>query len=439
MSDAGNIVHTDNIILNFDQAKNKDKKQTEKKDKKQTEKCSLNKKTIIIIVSSITLFLTLIVILVVKKIVLKKPDDKCIDNSCCELIEYCEGKGCCKGKDCCEERECELIAYCEGKECCKGNKCCECKSKEYCEGEGCCKDKYCCEECNNITKCEGKGCCNGKQCCKEENCKIIKQCNKDGCCNGNYCCIENTGIIIEIDQKINYVNIYDDNINKTLNIEINKVGKNRRLEEKTYYTEIKGKYLFSVYDFNKSDNSIIFYAYAVLLSLNKTNDQMHFSIGGDDIRYSNSNDFPFIKFIFDQNGLISNLQVEENYNSTLIAYIYEFINKIIPILDKNFYEEQSNNSPIKYSYENNNKEIFNIYKNEKETNSDIDGSTYIKNMTINIKDNEVKEVINIKDSSFKISNNFDSEIIHFIMRLKEIIWQLEIFLLKDILKNKNQL
>ena len=137
---------------------------------------------------------------------------------------------------------------------------------------------------------------------------------------------------------------------------------------------------------------------------------MHFPIGDNDIRYSN-NDFPFIKFIFDQNGLISNLQVEENYNSTLIAYIYEFINKIIPRLDKNFYEEQSNNSPIKYSYENNNHEIFNIHKNEKGTNSDIDGSTNIKNMTINIKDNEVKKVINIKDSSFKISNNFDSEIL----------------------------
>ena len=184
-------------------------------------------------------------------------------------------------------------------------------------------------------------------------------------------------------------------------------------KKKNFYTEIKGEYLLNVYDFKKKDNSsIVYYAYAVLLNLNKKNNEINVFIGGNDIRYSNSNDFPFIKFNFDQNYLISNLQVEENYNSTLIAYIYEFINKIIPIIDKNFYEEQSNNNSIKYSYENNNNEIFSIYKNEKETNSDIDGSTNIKNMTINIKDNEVKEVINIKDSSFKISNNFDSEILN---------------------------
>ena len=248
----------------------------------------------------------------------------------------------------------------------------------------------------------------GNDCCIEKNCRSIKQCNYKGCCSGNYCCVENTGIIIDINQKINYTNIYEDVINKNLNIEVNKVGKNRRLEEKNFYTEIKGEYLFNVYDFEKNDNSIVYYAYAVLLNLNKKNNEINVFIGGNDIRNYNSKEFPFIKFNFDENGLISNLQVENNYNSTLIAYIYEFINKIIPKLDKKLYEESNNNS-IKYSYQNNSNEKCVLYKTENEPISYINGSNNVKNMAINIINNEVKEVTNVKDSSIRISNSFESE------------------------------
>ncbi len=39
-------------------------------------------------------------------------------------------------------------------------------------------------------------------------------------------------------------------------------------------------------------------------------------------------DFPFIKFYFDCNGENNKLKVPENYDKTLSAYIYEFIEKI---------------------------------------------------------------------------------------------------------------
>ena len=350
------------------------------------ENSSLLKK---ILITSIGIIIIVGVIVCI--IILKKDKKPCVGKNCCELIEYCEEEGCCDENDCCEVIKCEPKEYCEEDGCCEGKKCCKvikCEPKEYCKEDGCCEGKKCCE----VIKCES-----------------IHQCNYKGCCNGQHCCVENSEIIIEISNKINYVNIYDDVVNKTLNLEVNKIGKNRRLEEKNYYTEIKGEYLFNIYNYEIIDNSIIYYAYAALLSLNKTNNnQITVSIGGNDIRYSNSEEFPFIKFNFDQKGLISNLEVEKNYNSTLIAYIYEFINKIIPKLDKKLYEESDNNS-IKYSYKNNSNEIVSLYKNENETISHIDGSNNVKNMTINIKNDEIKEVINYKDSSFKISNNFESD------------------------------
>ena len=361
-----------------------------------------NKPKIIIgiVIISILIISIPIIIKIIKKI--------CIGKKCCESIEYCYGNECCNGKNCCEI--CESIEYCYGNECCNGKNCCEiCESKEFCEDDECCNGKNCCEICENIEKCDFEGCCNEKDCCIEENCRSIKQCNYKGCCNGNYCCVENTGIIIDINQKINYTNIYEDVINKNLNIEVNKVGKNRRLEEKNFYTEIKGEYLLNVYDFKKKDNSsIVYYAYAVLLNLNKKNNEINVFIGGNDIRNYDSKEFPFIKFNFDENGLISNLQVENNYNSTLIAYIYEFINKIIPKLDKKLYEESNNNS-IKYSYQNNSNEKCVLYKTENEPISYINGSNNVKNMAINIINNEVKEVTNVKDSSIRISNSFESE------------------------------
>ena len=39
-------------------------------------------------------------------------------------------------------------------------------------------------------------------------------------------------------------------------------------------------------------------------------------------------------------GKISDLEVEENYNETLILYIYEFIEKIIPNFKKEIYDKR---------------------------------------------------------------------------------------------------
>ena len=177
-----------------------------------------------IIIGIVIISILIISIPIIIKITKKKPI--CIGKKCCESIEFCYGKGCCKENDCCEEKICESIEYCYGNECCNGKNCCEyVNQKNFVKVMNVEMEKIVVILKDVVME---------KDCCIEENCKSIKQCNYKGCCNGNYCCVENTGIIIDINQKINYTNIYEDVINKNLNIEVNKVGKNRRLEEKKF-------------------------------------------------------------------------------------------------------------------------------------------------------------------------------------------------------------
>ena len=53
-------------------------------------------------------------------------------------------------------------------------------------------------------------------------------------------------------------------------------------------------------------------------------------------------DFPFIRFYFDCNGEINELKVPENYDKTLSAYIYEFIDKIFPQVSEKLYGKDKN-------------------------------------------------------------------------------------------------
>ena len=164
-------------------------------------------------------------------------------------------------------------------------------------------------------------------------------CNKDFCDNNNdddnqnviRDKDENDSLIINIEHKKGEVSIYNDVISKTSTVvvEKNNVGTGRRLEDKSSTTTFNGKYLLNVYDVDNITNPTIYYAYAILLVLNNiTNGKTNY-LGGSDIRKT-ERDFPFIKFSFDSNGEIGKLYVSENYDKILTAYIYEFIEKIVP-------------------------------------------------------------------------------------------------------------
>jgi hypothetical protein len=179
-------------------------------------------------------------------------------------------------------------------------------------------------------------------------------CNKDFCDNNNdddnqnviRDKDENDSLIINIEHKKGEVSIYNDVISKTSTVvvEKNNVGTGRRLEEKSYTTTFNGKYLLNVYNVNNNVNPTVYEAYAVLLSLtNNTNGKTN-NLGGSDIRNSND-DFPFIKFSFDSNGKIDKLYAPKNYDKVLTAYIYEFIEKVVPKLDKSSYGRRLQGQP----------------------------------------------------------------------------------------------
>jgi len=220
--------------------------------------------------------------------------------------------------------------------------------------------------------------------------------------------INDDEIVININHKNNDVSIYEDTINKLTNIEINKDIISRRLDTKILNTQIKGEYLLSIYDTKISKNSILYYAYAILLNLKKQLNEKEIFLGGNDIRKSLSDNISFIKFNFDSKGKISDLQVENNYNETLILYIYEFIEKIIPNLNKETYNKRRLNDNSNYSFnkKNDTNGIINIIKNGDYKN--IDGSYEEKNININIENNIINQVFTEKKTILNKTDNFES-------------------------------
>ena len=224
-------------------------------------------------------------------------------------------------------------------------------------------------------------------------------------------------IIMKVSHKKNEVTMYEDFTTKFTNIETNNDGiTSRRLKEQSVKSEIKGKYLFNIYNISNYSKKTIYDAYVVLLSLTKTINDKEINLGGKDITISNDDDFPFIKFKFNYEGKISNLQVEENYNSTLIKYLYEFIKNVVPELNKELYEKNTEeNKNYSFIKENENNGI--IIINETNNFNNIEGNRNEKNIEIKIKDNKINRVIINSDIllfqtnnfTFNDNNNFTSE------------------------------
>ena len=215
--------------------------------------------------------------------------------------------------------------------------------------------------------------------------------------------------ILHIDHKKGEVSVYDDVISKTSTIVIEKENNDGTVKEreKSSTTTFNGKYLLNVYDVDDTIEPNIYYAYAVLLVLNNiTNGKTNY-LGGSDIRKSEG-DFPFIKFSFDSTGKIDKLYVPENYDKILTAYIYEFIEKIVPKLDKSSYtnKERRLQGQSQLTYERkDNKTFFN--KGEKKEFEGFDGSENDRNIKAIVEGNQIKEVKTNSKSSFIPQNSFN--------------------------------
>ncbi len=214
------------------------------------------------------------------------------------------------------------------------------------------------------------------------------------------------GIVVDINHKKSEVSIYDDSTNKTTNLEFNDNGiSSRRLSQKSIVNEINGKYLLNIYNIDDSSNIKIYDAYAILLSLTKKIKDKEIKIVGIDLINLNDEDFPFIKFKFNSKGTILNLEVDENYNLTLINYIYEFIEKVVPQLEKEFYGRKLQEKSYSFIKENDNNGK--IIINDSKDYNQIDGSQNERNMEIIIKDNKINKVLTQRHSKLIPTNNFN--------------------------------
>ena len=214
------------------------------------------------------------------------------------------------------------------------------------------------------------------------------------------------GIVVDINHKKSEVSIYDDSTNKTTNLEFNDNGiPSRRLSQKSIVNEINGKYLLNIYNIDDSSNIKIYDAYAILLSLTKKIKDKEIKIIGIDLINLNDEDFPFIKFKFNSKGTILNLEVDENYNLTLINHIYEFIEKVVPQLEKEFYGRKLQEKSYSFIKENDNNGK--IIINDSKDYNQIDGSQNERNMEIIIKDNTINKVLTQRHSKLIQTNYFN--------------------------------
>ena len=222
---------------------------------------------------------------------------------------------------------------------------------------------------------------------------------------GNETDDEEKDIVVDINYKLNEVSVYDDSTTKTSSVTVNNGSSRRRLEQQNYQTTINGKYLLNVYKIDVSDENKIYYAYAILLELSKKTGKNEEKMGGSDVRNPDNSDFPFIKFSFDSKGNILKFEVAENYDKVLISYIYEFIEKVVPHLDKKLYGRKLEGEPSFDSEKKGGKT--NLIRKDNEIFDGFDGSKHERNIQATVEKNKVKTVKTTSKSTFNQGNSFD--------------------------------
>ncbi len=121
-------------------------------------------------------------------------------------------------------------------------------------------------------------------------------------------------------------------------------------EEHKQIINIKGKYLINIYEKNEENeenNSISYKAYAILIKLDKEIEDQTFEIGGKNIKEdeipNHLNDLAFLKFTFNSKGEIKDINIPKNANTTLISYLLQFIESIVPEINNESLPEKNNN------------------------------------------------------------------------------------------------
>jgi len=130
---------------------------------------------------------------------------------------------------------------------------------------------------------------------------------------------------VRVSHKLNEVLKYSDTTTQTTSVLFSGVG----LETKD--SQLKGEYLFNVYEEDNSKNPVEYKAVAALLDLKKVRGKNVENLGGEDVTEltQSNNQLPLIKFKFDENGNISDLEIPSETSFTVGSYIYDFIEKVV--------------------------------------------------------------------------------------------------------------
>ena len=222
-----------------------------------------------------------------------------------------------------------------------------------------------------------------------------------------------SNVIVNINRKLHQVLIYEDTTSKRQNILLKgqSNASSRRLDEMFSSTSFTSKYMFYIYEIEESHDTKTYHAYAFLLSFKKE--------GEDDliVNFKNVNEInsntPMLKVSFYNNGTIEEVNAPDNSNITLISYLHEFLEKIIPDVAKKTDEDLSKN----YTFDKtNNVTKLNISKNSLFGNNEDSQET--KTFEINVKEGNIDNVrmtkrsilSNSQNYNFKDNSNFTAEV-----------------------------
>ena len=247
--------------------------------------------------------------------------------------------------------------------------------------------------------------CIGDNCpCIGDDCPYIG----DDCpCIGDECKEEDPEAIVNINYKKNDILIYNENQSKISIVELNENIPSQNSSDFVQNSIMISKYLINIYDEQIEDSSIIYYAYAFVLNMSKKiENEEEVSMGGQDIRYINidNEEIPVVKFTFNKYGNILSFERNQNINMTLLSYLFELIERIIPNISKSSFNTRRLNEDSRKFEGNKNKGI--IY-HDKPLQKNDDNEEKISWETI-IEDKKVKKVISFKDFIIKSNNDIDN-------------------------------
>ena len=201
---------------------------------------------------------------------------------------------------------------------------------------------------------------------------------------------------LDISYKTNEVLKYSDETTQTTSIKLDGFG------TKKQNSIIKGEYLFNVYEVDESKTPKEYKAIAVLLNLIKKRGNKEDNMGGEDVTSltSGHDKLPLIRFTFNSDGEIGDLETPKEVSNTVAAFVYEFIEKIVPEVTSKSRRLYDAKREIKKEGD----YVSMTITSEEGPYGNNEDSKENKKTKVNVKDGKIQEVDFTKDAVINTNN-----------------------------------